>query len=187
MPPLPWDQLIDSDLSKPECRILSGRSRPLISMVESTEAGQGNQLSCSAFSSLHQAPVRCVFAQSIVGSVFVVIVDVFPDQSSQVSLTKNNHMIQQVSATALHPSFGHPVLPRTANRMFGVSGCPRSRGYAMVHEIQGPLLGLIKTSFRGIRKSHQYSRAEHRQEKVSRPSLMGNHGPDSQRLKPYEE
>ena len=97
-----------------DVKVVSGRSRPLIAMVESTETGERNQFSLGAFSSLPRAPVRCVFPQSIAGSVFVVIPDVIANQPSQVSLTKNNPVIQQFSATASHPAFGHPVLPRTA-------------------------------------------------------------------------
>ena len=39
----------------------------------------------------------------------MVIADVFSDQSSQVNLVAYNHVIQQVSATAFDPTFGHSV------------------------------------------------------------------------------
>ena len=83
-------------------------------MGESTEAGAGNQLSFSAFPVLYRTPTGCVLGQHIVGSVFVVMPDAIANQASRVSLAKSNHMIQQLSATALHPTLGHAVLPRTA-------------------------------------------------------------------------
>jgi hypothetical protein len=43
----------------------------------------------------------------------MVVLEVFPYQSPQVSIVEHDHLIQQFPATAPHPAFRHPILPRT--------------------------------------------------------------------------
>jgi hypothetical protein len=49
-----------------------------------------------------------------VDSVFVVVVDVFAQQAIQVPLVHDNHVIQQLPASAADPSFGNSILPWTS-------------------------------------------------------------------------
>ena len=81
-------------------------------MVKSAEARQGNQFGFLVFSWFNRTVVRRVFTQSVVSPVFMVIADVVTDQSAQVDRIEHDHVIQQISATAPHPTFGNPVLPR---------------------------------------------------------------------------
>jgi hypothetical protein len=50
------------------------------------------------------------------GSVFVVIVDVFFQQSSQMPLVQNDHVVKQLPAHTPNPALGDAVLPRTPKR-----------------------------------------------------------------------
>jgi len=49
----------------------------------------------------------------IVDSVFVIVGDVIPDQTAQMHVIENDHMIQKISATASDPAFRDSILPRT--------------------------------------------------------------------------
>jgi hypothetical protein len=48
-----------------------------------------------------------------VDSVFVVVVDVFAQQAMQVPLVHDDHVIQQLPASAADPSLGDSILPWT--------------------------------------------------------------------------
>src|SRR5271169_4115571 len=48
--------------------------------------------------------------------VFVVIADVFVQQSSQVSLVQNDHMVKQLPTHTPNPALGDAVLPGTSKR-----------------------------------------------------------------------
>jgi hypothetical protein len=47
-------------------------------------------------------------------SILVVVTDILSNQPFQMPLVQDDDVIQQVSATASHPSLGDAVLPRTA-------------------------------------------------------------------------
>jgi hypothetical protein len=49
-----------------------------------------------------------------VDSVFVVVVNVFAQQAMQVPLVHDNHVIQQLTASAADPSLGDSILPWTS-------------------------------------------------------------------------
>ena len=46
--------------------------------------------------------------------VFVIIADVFLQQSSQVSPVQNDHVVEQIPTHTPNPSLGDAVLPGTA-------------------------------------------------------------------------
>ena len=48
------------------------------------------------------------------GSILVVIADVFAHQPFQMPFIPYDHVIQQVSSTVTNPAFGDSVLPGTA-------------------------------------------------------------------------
>ena len=47
-------------------------------------------------------------------AVLVVIADIFVQQPSQMPRIERDHVIEQVSSHTAHPTFGHPILPWTA-------------------------------------------------------------------------
>src|SRR5215469_1770423 len=62
-----------------------------------------------------QPSVRRLLIQSDMGSVVVIIANIFEAEPYQMSLVHRDHVIQHLTAYAPHPSFRHSVLPRTAN------------------------------------------------------------------------
>jgi hypothetical protein len=48
------------------------------------------------------------------GSVLVVVADIFAHQSLQMPFIEHNHMVQQVAAAASHPALCDAILPWTA-------------------------------------------------------------------------
>ena len=47
-----------------------------------------------------------------VDALGVVVVNVLPEQASQVVLAEDDHVIEQLSSNASDEAFGRPVLPR---------------------------------------------------------------------------
>ena len=60
--------------------------------------------------------VRCSLPESEMRAVFVVIANVFRQQTIEMSLIQRNYVIQQVSTAAFNPTLGNAVLPRTLER-----------------------------------------------------------------------
>ncbi len=52
-------------------------------------------------------------SQLSVDSVSVVVVDVLAEKLSKVVLVQDDHVIQQLSASAADPPLGNPILPWT--------------------------------------------------------------------------
>ena len=50
------------------------------------------------------------------GSVFVVVEDVFPHETLQMPFIEHDHMVESVTTAAPHPALRNSVLPRTAKR-----------------------------------------------------------------------
>ena len=50
------------------------------------------------------------------GPVLVVVADILRDEPLQMALIEGDDVVQQVTPTALHPSFGDSVLPRASER-----------------------------------------------------------------------
>ena len=45
--------------------------------------------------------------------VRVIVGDVIPDQTAQMNIIEDDHVIEKLSATASDPTFGDSILPRT--------------------------------------------------------------------------
>src|SRR5215468_6586397 len=85
-----------------------------VTMVQAPESGKGvdQVFTCSTD---RDWPTRwCVFREPQVRPVLVVVAHIIGQQALQMPLVEHDHVIQQVSAAAPHPTLGHPVLPRTA-------------------------------------------------------------------------
>ena len=57
---------------------------------------------------------RCLLLQREMGSIFMVVADVFIHQPFQMPPTYYDHVVEQVSSAATNPSLGDAVLPRTS-------------------------------------------------------------------------
>jgi hypothetical protein len=53
-----------------------------------------------------------LLAEAEVGSVLVVVANVFVEKSLQVPLVERNHVVEQIASTALNPAFRDSILPR---------------------------------------------------------------------------
>src|SRR6266446_6176001 len=62
------------------------------------------------------APIWRVLSQPQMGSVLMVVADIFAHESFQMAFIEHDHMVQQVAAAASHPTLCDSVLPRTAKR-----------------------------------------------------------------------
>src|SRR5215472_2572861 len=58
----------------------------------------------------------CLFLESTVSAVLVVVIDVTSEQPLQMRFVDGNHVVQQFATATSYPSFRDPILPRTANR-----------------------------------------------------------------------
>src|SRR5262249_2072079 len=87
-------------------------------MVEPAHARQTYNFTVTCFPSLDRPLVRRVFPQSIMNPILMIVAQVLTNQSSQVAFVDHDHLIEQFPPAAPHPSFRHPILPRT------LIGCP---------------------------------------------------------------
>src|SRR6266404_5481815 len=60
--------------------------------------------------------MRCVFLQSQMSAVEMVIANVLRQQTLQVTLVERNDVIQKISPTTSNPAFSHSILPRASER-----------------------------------------------------------------------
>jgi hypothetical protein len=56
---------------------------------------------------------RGFLAEAKMGAVLVMVGDVFGKEPLQVPLIESNHMVEQLAATAPHPTLGDSILPGT--------------------------------------------------------------------------
>ncbi len=59
----------------------------------------------------NRAHRRCVFLKRIVDSIHVIVRDVFSDQTAQMNLIEEDHVIEKVPSAAPDPAFRNSVLP----------------------------------------------------------------------------
>jgi hypothetical protein len=80
-------------------------------MMKATDSRFPANLGLRRRSMLGRAPDRRITKQSV-DSVGVVVVDVLAEKLPKVVLVQDDHVIQQLSASAADPSLGNPILPR---------------------------------------------------------------------------
>ena len=83
-------------------------------MVQSTESRQRDDLVRASRHRRRNSTVGRIFLQSEMGPVFVVIADVFSQQSSQMSLVQNDHVVEQIPTHTPNPALGDAVLSRAS-------------------------------------------------------------------------
>ncbi len=80
-------------------------------MMESTHSGEGHDLCAFRGAQRDRPPLRCIFAETEVGAILVVVGDVVPNESNSVAVAEHDDMIEQLSPTATYPSLGYRVGP----------------------------------------------------------------------------
>src|SRR5712691_5039650 len=60
------------------------------------------------------APCWRVLGQPQMGSIVVVVADIFAHESFQMAFIEHDHMVQQVAAATPNPTLCSSILPRTA-------------------------------------------------------------------------
>src|SRR5438105_4672120 len=80
-------------------------------MMETADPRDRNYLRSVAWLVFNGTPIGGIFAESLVGSVQMVIANVVPNQPSQVLFVERDHMVQHLAAAASDPTFGHSILP----------------------------------------------------------------------------
>src|SRR5215469_3033382 len=107
-----------------------GLGRPIITVVQPTQSIMGKYATRGY--TANSAPRRSL-AQPKVRAVFVMVGDVLGKQPLQVPLVESNHVVEQLAATAPHPTLGDAILPGTFERgphgvnVHGSHGCPNLR------------------------------------------------------------
>ena len=96
--------------------VLSGsdawRVAPLVSMVNSTNTGQSDNLGRGCRPALDFAPFRGVLVQGQAAAIAVVVCDVFGQEPAQMGFVENDHMGEQLRTYGRNPALRHSVLPR---------------------------------------------------------------------------
>lgn len=87
-----------------------------VAMMQATKSSEGLNPASVVRACSGGASFWRVLGQPQMGSVFVVVADVFAHESLQMPFTEHDHMIEQVTAAAPHPALRDSVLPRTAKR-----------------------------------------------------------------------
>ena len=82
-------------------------------MMQATDLGNSDDLGLRRWSMLGGSAYRRIL-QLGVDSVVVVVIDIFPKKASKVVLVQDDHVIQQLPASAANPSLGNPILPWTS-------------------------------------------------------------------------
>src|SRR5215831_15420334 len=107
-----------------------GLGRSIIKVVQPTQSIMGKHATRGY--TANSAPRRSL-AQPKVRAVLVMVGDVLGEQPLQVPLVESNHMVEQLAATASHPTLGDAILPGTFERgpqgvnFHGSNGCRNLR------------------------------------------------------------
>ena len=98
----------------------SGGLLPAVTMMETANPRERNNLRSVARVVLYGKPIGRVLAEPIVRALQMVVANIVPKES-QVPFVQRNHMVQQLPPAASDPSFSHSVLPgRFAARALGL-------------------------------------------------------------------
>src|SRR5271170_3286539 len=83
-------------------------------MMQPAKLRRGNDLRMH-LSSLHRLSAsRRLLVQSKMRTVIVEVANVFVHKALQVAFIQHDHMVEQIAAAGANPTFGHTVLPGTA-------------------------------------------------------------------------
>ena len=83
-------------------------------MMQPAKLRRGNDLRMH-WSSLHRLSAsRRLLVQSEMRPVFVIVANVFVHEALQAACIQHDHVVEQIAAAGANPTFGHTVLPGTA-------------------------------------------------------------------------
>src|ERR1035441_5677602 len=82
--------------------------------MQPTRSGHRDNLVMAHRRRCHSSAIGRVLPQPEMSPVFVIIAEVFFQQSSQMSLVQNDHMVEQLPTHTPNPTLGDAVLPGTA-------------------------------------------------------------------------
>jgi hypothetical protein len=91
---------------KPEGRLKSSSS--VVTMMQATDPPMRND---ATWTYGGDSPGRRSLPQSEMRSILVVVTDILREQPLQVPFVHGNHVIQQISTTALYPALSNAILP----------------------------------------------------------------------------
>jgi hypothetical protein len=110
--------LLHDDNEEPGSRCLA----PLVSVVDSANARESDDVRRGG-GPMRDAPrLRCVLGQAEMAAVVMVIRQVRTNQLPEVSVAQDDNVLEQLSPTVPDPALCHRILPRTAVRRSGGLG-----------------------------------------------------------------
>src|SRR5664279_1055066 len=85
-----------------------------VAVMQPAKPRQGDDLARALDRRDHNATAGCVLPQTEMSSVFVVITDIVFQQSSQMPLVQDDHVVEQLPTHTPNPALRDTVLPRTS-------------------------------------------------------------------------
>src|ERR1700731_2381918 len=95
------------------CYLGSNLGSPIVAMVQPAEALMRNDATSSHRA--NSAP-RCFLSESKMRAIFLVVANVFREQTFEMASVHRDDVIQQITPATLDPSFRDSVLPWTLER-----------------------------------------------------------------------
>src|SRR5215472_1598043 len=92
----------------------SGGGLPMIAMMQAADAGHSHDLGGPAGPAFDSTERGRLLLQGIVNAIVVVIVEVISNPPPPMGFVQDDHVVQEVPATAPHPALRHALLPGTA-------------------------------------------------------------------------
>src|SRR5215469_16376997 len=102
-------------LSSESGRLRSCSGRPGVPMMKTADATQGQRSGRFGRAWLNRPARRCRLLQAEVGSVCVVVGDVFTPKSPKVLIVQRDDVIEHFAANTTDPPLRHSILPRAPN------------------------------------------------------------------------
>lgn len=157
-------------------------------MVKSSDSRQSDDFRCRCGPNFNVSASRSIPKASVNG-IFVVVRDLFSDQTTQMEFVNRNDVIGQFSADQAYPSLCNTVLPWTAQESrfrldAEVSNCfeDSAREYRVVVVDQESSRRLNKERFSNLLDHPRRGRMLGDVEVASFAAAMGDHEPDEEYL-----
>ena len=88
--------------------------REIVAMMQTAKSRHGDDLRACRCARSRFSACRRLLAQPQMGSILVVVADVFVHQSLQMTFVQHDHVIEEVVAAVTDEALGHAILPRTS-------------------------------------------------------------------------
>jgi hypothetical protein len=83
-------------------------------VVQPADPGYGHHSGLCALPSLRTSVFGRILVQSLVSAVLMIVADIFVNESSQMNLVEDDHLVQQFPAASPDPALRDAILPWTA-------------------------------------------------------------------------